>query len=66
MECEDCASFAVGSPELMSLVDLYGEISAVTICVHCQRPIIDSDLTEKVIASLIRRGVKCISWSEDE
>jgi len=63
--CEDCGITLIMDKDLVSVIELYNEFTGVTICFHCERPLINQ-IPLPIVQYLIKKGVKVLSWSDDE
>lgn len=63
--CEDCGITLVMDADLVSIVELDGEFTGITLCFHCERPIM-SIIPRIMVRQLSEKGVKIFSWTNKE
>ena len=61
-ECDDCGKFIVTDPSFVSLVQLDEEIMGITLCIYCERPVTNGDISPEMVSILMNRGVKMLEW----
>jgi hypothetical protein len=64
-ECDDCGVSIILDASFISVVEFEGVFTGVTICSHCERPII-TDIDKELVQELKEKGVNVLSWSEGE
>ena len=64
-ECEDCGITMVIDPSFISIFKLEDEFLAITLCQHCERPIM-ADIPPALAEELKTKEVKILSWIEEE
>jgi hypothetical protein len=64
-ECEDCGITIVLDPKFATVIKLDGIYSIATLCFHCERPLV-GETTKEYATIVIDRGVKLLSWDENE
>jgi hypothetical protein len=63
--CEDCGITLIMDKDLITVVELDGDFTGVTICFHCERPLINP-IPVALVKYLYKKEVRILSWSSDE
>jgi hypothetical protein len=63
-ECEDCGTTMVIDPSFINVFKLEDEFLAITLCQHCERPIL-AYIPLELAEELELKQVRILSWIEE-
>lgn len=65
IECEDCGITLIVDSDFLTVFELNGEYTGVTICANCERPLIE-EIDEDLVREVAAKGVRVLHWLSNE